>query len=166
MRRMRLAVESSNALVTRSVSFALPFTPPESTLSPGVASTGTLSPVSAALSMYELPSVITPSSGMRSYGLTTTVSPTATEAGETICSAPSRSTRAVSGRISVSAVMLRRERRSAISSARSPRLNRIATAAASPNSPRQNATMTAIDMSTFSVKFSLTRFFRPSRNTP
>ena len=56
-------------------------TQPEMTSAPGSTWRGTDSPVSAAVSSWEVPSVTTPSMGTRSPGLTTIVVPGATSAG-------------------------------------------------------------------------------------
>ena len=83
---------------------------PEMTVSPSATSTGRLSPVSAAVLTLPLPSRTTPSSGIFSPGRTTRVSPSATSSGSSSTSSPSRRTRAMSGRMSMSAAMERRLR--------------------------------------------------------
>ena len=83
---------------------------PEMTVSPSRLSAGRLSPVSAAVSTLPPPSTITPSSGMRSPGRTSRISPTATSSGSSSISSPPRSTRAMSGRMSMSAAIERRLR--------------------------------------------------------
>ena len=80
-------------------------TQPEMTSAPGSTWRGTDSPVRAAVSSWETPSVTTPSIGTRSPGLTTIVSPTATSAGSTSTSPPSFSTLAYSGTMSIMAAM-------------------------------------------------------------
>ena len=79
------------------------------TSSPGRTVRGTLSPVRALVFRLELPSSTTPSSGTRSPGRTTMAAPTGTSSGETVRRLPSGFSRlALSGRMSISAAMLRR----------------------------------------------------------
>ena len=99
---MRVAVESSKRWVTRARTTPERFTQPEIMLSPTVASRGTLSPVRATVSRLVEPSTISASTGTRSPGLTTIISPSSTSSGEMVTSCPSRSTVALSGRISMS----------------------------------------------------------------
>jgi hypothetical protein len=70
---------------------------PARTEPPGATSTGRLSPVSAEASTAALPSVTTPSTGMRSPGRTTTTSPTRRAAIGRSNSVPARRMRAVVG---------------------------------------------------------------------
>ena len=69
-------VESEYGFVTRIFSKPFIFTLPLITSSPTVTSRGALSPVSAAVFIPDEPKTISPSSGTRSPGLITTVSPT------------------------------------------------------------------------------------------
>ena len=72
-------------------------------------SRGMLSPVSAAVSRELLPLTITPSMGIFSPGRTTMTEPISTSSGSTVRISPSSPRRlALSGRISISAPMLRR----------------------------------------------------------
>ena len=103
--RIRETVLSAKALSVRTFSTPERLMEPLMTRSPTVTSTGRLSPVSAAVSRLPLPSSTVPSRGIRSPGRITMVSPTATSSGSTVCSCPSRSTTALSGRISMSAAM-------------------------------------------------------------
>ena len=67
------------------------------TLSPTFFSTGILSPVKADWSTEELPSMMTPSTGMLCPGLITIRSPTTTSSTGISCSSPLRMTVAVFG---------------------------------------------------------------------
>ena len=73
--RMRLTVDWSKGLVTRTVSMPVMFTQPDTTSSPAPATLGTDSPVSDEVSSWLAPSTTTPSRGTRSPGLTTMRSP-------------------------------------------------------------------------------------------
>ena len=76
---------------------------------PSFTSRGMLSPVSAAVSRELLPLTITPSSGIFSPGRTTMIEPISTSSGSTVRISPSSPrSLALSGRISISAPMLRR----------------------------------------------------------
>ena len=97
--KIRATVESSNAFVTFTLIVLLPLTHPLMISSPTVALRGTDSPVSAAVSIMEVPSVTIPSSGMRSPGFTTMIVPTSTSSGSTCVSTPSSSMLAYSGQI-------------------------------------------------------------------
>ena len=77
------AVDSPNVLSTRTVSMPSSAIQPDRTVSPSCAVRGTDSPVSARVSSEEEPDRITPSSGTRSPGRTTIVSPILTDVGET-----------------------------------------------------------------------------------
>ena len=79
------------------------FIAPEKTSFPSNTSSGTDSPVSAELSMKVFPFVIIPSTGIRSPGFTTTVSPVLTSPAPTVTVFPLRMTSAVSGRMFISA---------------------------------------------------------------
>ncbi len=81
------------------------FRVPEITLSLNALSTGADSPVRAAWLTELSPSMMTPSSGIFSPGLTIITSPTWTSSGDTSISAPSRMTVALSGLISISFAM-------------------------------------------------------------
>ena len=78
---------------------------PLMTSSPALTSRSADSPVSDTVFSSELPSSTLPSSGIFSPGRTTMTSPTFTSSGESVTSAPSRSTVAVSGRMSISAAI-------------------------------------------------------------
>ncbi len=77
----------------------------EITLSPTCLATGILSPVSADSSIAELPSTITPSTGMLCPGLITIMSPTTKSATGTSTSLPSLITVATLGARSISFAM-------------------------------------------------------------
>ena len=128
------AVDSPNDLVTRARTTPETLTQPESSSSPTPAGRGMDSPVSAMVSRLVSPSSTTPSSGTRSPGLTTMVSPTRTSAGLTTFSAPSRTTVATSGRMSMRCEMERSLRSSAMSSKSSPTWKKSITKTASANS--------------------------------
>ena len=106
--RMRATVLSAKVPVVRTVITPVRLITPLRISSPARLSTGALSPVSAAAFTLVSPVRITPSSGTRSPGFTTIVSPVCTSSGETSSSAPSRTTVAVSGRMSISEEMLLR----------------------------------------------------------
>ena len=97
----REAVDSPNSLVTRTRSTPDTLTQPESTSSSTATARGTLSPVRATVLRLLLPAITTPSSGTRSPGAMTMMSPTATSSDFTSTVSPPRSTRALSGRISI-----------------------------------------------------------------
>ena len=103
--RMRLTVESSKGFVARTVSLPVRFTQPEITSSPGRAVRGTDSPVSAAVSIWLSPVRMTPSSGMRSPGMTMNSSSGASSKGSTCFSFPSSMTLANSGAMSIISAM-------------------------------------------------------------
>ncbi len=71
------------------------FSVPPTTWAPALFSTGMGSPVSMDSSSQDEPSVTTPSTGTRSPGRTTMMSPAWTVSMATSCSSPSRTTRAV-----------------------------------------------------------------------
>ena len=81
------------------------FSVPEMTLSLNALSTGADSPVRAAWLTELSPSMMTPSKGIFSPGLTMIISPTSTSSGDTSISAPLRITVALSGLISISFAM-------------------------------------------------------------
>ena len=118
--RMRETVDSSLGFVTWMRRRPVWLTQPLRISSPGFTSRGTDSPVRAAVSREELPSVTVPSRGTRWPGFTTMVSPTATSSTSTSSVSPSRSTKAVSGRRSISWEMEVRERFTATSWKSSP----------------------------------------------
>ena len=97
-RMMRDSVLSAPTAVVSTSSRPSALIAPPVTLSPACRATGRLSPVIIDSSTWLAPSCTTPSTGMRSPGRTTTRSPTFTCALGTSTSAPSRRTRAVSGR--------------------------------------------------------------------
>ncbi len=84
--------------LARKVILPVVFTVPPMTSSPGFLATGIGSPVSIDSSTADAPSVTTPSTGMRSPGLTITTSPTSTASTAMSISLPSRRTCAVLGR--------------------------------------------------------------------
>ena len=87
----------------------LAFIQPLMTSSPGRTVRGRLSPVSAAVFRVDSPVRTTPSSGIFSPGLTTMVAPMGTSSGSTTETLPSPASKfALSGRMSISAVMLER----------------------------------------------------------
>ena len=95
---MRARVDSAPTAVVFNTNKPTPFTAPPVTASPSCLATGRLSPVISDSSTSLLPSNTRPSTGSRSPGRTTTTSPTRTCDAGTSTSAPSRRTRAVSGR--------------------------------------------------------------------
>ena len=106
--RMRCTVDSPYGFSTRTVSTPPLLMQPLITLAPTPITRGMDSPVSAAVSSCEEPSSTTPSSGTRSPGLMTIVSPTSTSYGSTSSSLPSRWRLAYSGAMSImSAIDLR-----------------------------------------------------------
>ena len=74
---VRASIVSRPTLVARKVKSPVVFNAAPKTSSPGVFSTGTLSPVSIDSSTKEAPFTTSPSTGTRSPGLTTTRSPSA-----------------------------------------------------------------------------------------
>ena len=80
---MRATVDSAYTFSTRKRSTPDRFTLPLTTVLPSVTSTGALSPVRALIFSADVPVSTVPSSGTRSPGLTTIVSPTATCSGFT-----------------------------------------------------------------------------------
>ncbi len=131
--RIFAAVDSPAGLSARTRSSPLKFTKPESTCPPAVTSRGSLSPVNATVFRLEVPSRTVPSIGTFSPGRITTVSPTSTSSGSTLTTAPSRSTFAVSGRISISCEMERLLLPSATPSRSSPTWKKSITNTASAN---------------------------------
>ena len=117
---IRETVLSPNALTVRTLTAPVWFTQPERISSPWASSRGTLSPVRALVSTEVDPSSITPSSGTFSPGRTIMTSPASTSPGLTSTVAPSRSTWARSGRMSIRWAMLSRLRPSAKPSNSSP----------------------------------------------
>ena len=116
MDTMRARELSAAAEVTVTSRAAVPLMDPANTSLPGPASTGTDSPVMAEVSRLVCPEVMVPSVARRSPGRTTSVSPTTSSAGSTVCSTPSRSTRAWSGTRSSRARRPRRVRATEYSS--------------------------------------------------
>ena len=100
------AVDWVNSLVTSTRRTPLRLTQPERISSPSWMLRGTLSPVSATVSSVEDPSTTFPSTGTFSPGLMTIISPISTSSGLTVMTAPSLSTEAVSGRMSIRCSML------------------------------------------------------------
>ena len=99
--RILEAVELLKVLLTFIFNNPEIFTHPDTTLSPKVTSFGMLSPVKATVLRLELPSIISPSSGIFSPGFTSIVSPMATLAGFVTMISPFFITFAESGRISI-----------------------------------------------------------------
>ena len=126
-------VDSANSFVVRTLSSPFRLTQPESISSPLFTLRGTLSPVSATVSRLDVPSITTPSMGTFSPGRITIISPTLTISGATLNISPSRSTFAVSGRISIRCDMDLRLRPSATSSNISPIWKKSITNTASGN---------------------------------
>ena len=127
------AVESPKLLVTLTFRTPDTLTQPLSASSPTPTLRGTLSPVSATVLRLDAPSMIVPSIGTRSPGRMTTISPGFTSLGSTTLTAPPRSTLAVSGRMSISALTACRLLSSAKSSKSSPTWKKSITKTASGN---------------------------------
>ncbi len=102
--------DSPKSLVTRIISTPVRLIMPAKTVSPTFTERGIDSPVKAEVSTCELPSKISPSSGIFSPGLTKIRSPTLTSSGETIFTEPFTFRLALSGRTAKSALIERRER--------------------------------------------------------
>ena len=98
MRTMRASVVSAPMAVVSMTSRPAALSEPPVTLAPTSLATGRLSPVISDSSISLLPSTTVPSTGKRSPGRTTTKSPCTTWSIANSISAPSRRTRAVSGR--------------------------------------------------------------------
>ena len=127
-----------------------PLTVPANTSAPGDLATGTLSPVMGAWLTLLSPARTRPSSGTRSPGWTTNTAPTATSSGAVSTSRPSAPfTRTVGGARSIRAAMARRARPALQLSSASERANRNETVAASSQSPRATAPITATVISRF-----------------
>ena len=108
-------------------------TQPERIGSPIPASRGALSPVRATVFKEVAPSITVPSIGTFSPGFTTMISPTDTSSGLTVTTFPSRSTFAVSGRMSRSWEIARWLLPSAMPSNSSPTWKKSMTNTASAN---------------------------------
>ena len=104
-RMIRASAVSAPTAVVRNTRRPSPFTAPPVACPPGTFGTGRDSPVSSDSSTWLRPSTISPSTGMRSPGSTTTRSPTRTSAIATSTSRPPRRTRATLGRRACSARM-------------------------------------------------------------
>ena len=102
---MRARTDFSPVAVVSTRNRPSPLMEPPATGSPGVFSTGRLSPVSRLSSSALVPVSTRPSTGMRSPGRMTTMSPGATDEIGTSTSPAPRSTRARSGRSAISARM-------------------------------------------------------------
>ncbi len=124
---------ASPTSVTAMRSRPRPLMAPPTTASPGCFWTGRLSPVSRLSSTWLWPLSTRPSAGRRSPGRTTTTSPAATAAAGSSISAPSRSTRAVSGRSAASARMAAPAERFARPSSHFPSSTRVMTTAEASN---------------------------------
>ncbi|MDT4848756.1 hypothetical protein FQZ97_828560 [compost metagenome] len=105
MRTMRESVDSAPTAVVSTSSRPSAFTAPPVTLSPACLATGRLSPVISDSSTWLDPMVMTPSTGIRSPGRITTVSPTFTCASGTSMSPWGIRTRATSGLRALRAAM-------------------------------------------------------------
>ena len=102
-------VDSPYTLVVRMRSSPCWLTQPLMTSSPGRTVRGRLSPVRAAVSSVLSPLSTTPSRGIFSPGRTAITAPTGTSSGSVTVSVPSAFSKlALSGRMSISALMLRR----------------------------------------------------------
>ena len=102
-RMMRASVDSAPTARVSTSSRPSALIAPPVTRSPAPLATGRLSPVMSDSSTWLRPSRISPSTGTRSPGRTTTRSPTATDAIGSSTSLPSRRTSARSGRSALSA---------------------------------------------------------------
>ena len=96
---------SAPTFSARMTKYPLLLTVAPMTLSPVFFSAGMLSPVSADSSTEALPSVIIPSAGMTEPALTMSISPAQTSAAGISSSLPSRSTTALFGERSISALI-------------------------------------------------------------
>jgi len=103
MRMMRASVVSAPIAPVRTCSTPSSLTEPPVTVSPTALATGRLSPVISDSLTWLRPSMTWPSTGTRSPGRITTMSPTATCSTGVEISAPSTSTRATVGRSAFSA---------------------------------------------------------------
>ena len=81
--------DSSKSFVTLMLRTPILLIIPAKTVSPSLTVRGTDSPVNADVSTCELPSIISPSKGIFSPGLTTIISPIFTVSGDTFLSSPS-----------------------------------------------------------------------------
>ena len=108
-------VESPNSFSTSIVKSPFLLITPLKILSPLPTSLGTLSPVNAAVSTMELPSITLPSNGTFSPGFTTIISPMLTSSGSTFLMSPFIFKLAKSGLISIRAEIDFLERLTAIS---------------------------------------------------
>ncbi len=97
------SIVSCPTLVARNRKLPDRLSDPPITSSSAVLSTGILSPVTSDSSTVERPSTTTPSTGIRSPGRITTMSPGSTCSGGTETTVPSRSIRASAGRSCMSA---------------------------------------------------------------
>ena len=141
---MREMVLSSAVLVTVIRSAASVLMEPAKTESPGPLFTGTLSPVTGLSSTPEVPSLISPSAGMRSPGRTSTVCPTARLVAGTSRVAPFISRSAVFGTRLARARIPSRALPAATPSRTSPTAKRNTTRAASSAASMNNAPIAAI----------------------
>ena len=96
-----LTVDSPYSFVTFIFITLFKFIQPLNTSSPSVTSRGRLSPVRALVSRLDLPSIINPSNGIFSPGLTVIISPIFISSGSTFSNLPFLSTFAKSGLISI-----------------------------------------------------------------
>ena len=130
------------------------FTQPLITLSPAATSVGSDSPVRAVVFIDETPSSTMPSSGIFSPGFTTIISPCFTSSGDTVMIPFSVSRFALSGRMSISAVIDFLLRSVAICSNSSPIEKNSITNTASGYSPTANAPIVATHIKKHSSKIS------------
>ncbi|MNH30472.1 hypothetical protein D3C79_907680 [compost metagenome] len=100
-----LRLESSPTVVASISSTPERLMAPPSTLSPGVRSTGRLSPVRMDSSSSLSPLTILPSTGTRSPTSTRSRSPRNTSSTERLCHSPPRQTVALSGRNAINSRM-------------------------------------------------------------
>ncbi len=130
MRTMRDRAESAPTWVAWTCSRPSPLIEPPITPWPASRATGSPSPVISDSSRWLWPFTMSPSTGTRSPGRTTTIWPAPTLSAGTSTSTPSRSTRAVSGRRAISARIAWVVERFARASSHFPRRTRVMTAAA------------------------------------
>ena len=132
MRMICASVVSAPTRVARNCRLPAPATVPPVSASPGPLATGTGSPVIMLSSTRAVPSVTSPSTGIRSPGRTRTISPGVMASISTSCGVPSRITRAVRDRRPISRSIAAPVRPLARASSQRPsRISTTITAAAS-----------------------------------
>ena len=136
---MRAMVLSRGSRVTRIRNAAWVLIAPAKTASPTPRVCGTLSPVTGLSSMPLVPSMMSPSAGMRSPGRIRTTCPIVRLSAGTVRVPPDCSSIAVLGTRSASARMPWRARPAATPSRTSPTANRNTTSAASSAAPISSA---------------------------